>query len=308
MILLLTGTNDFAIRQALNGLVGDFVNKYGVHAVERFDGEVLDPARLSELLGGISLFASIRMVVIRDASRNRPLWEALGDWAERVQGDVTLVVQEAAPDKRTRTYKQLQKHGQLQDYPELNEYELAKWAVTTSKALGSAMDAKVAAHLVRQVGTNQWQLYTELQKLTAAQPTVTTELIDRLVEPNPQASAFELLDAALQGSSAKTTGLLAKLRAGEDPYKLFGLVVSQVQTLAVVVTAQGKSGEVVAKEAGIHPFVVRKMQPLARTISYPQLCGIIASVALADTQMKSTGADPWVLLEQCLGKIASRVL
>jgi DNA polymerase III delta subunit len=85
------------------------------------------------------------------------------------------------------------------------------------------------------------------------------------------------------------------------------LLVSQIQTLALVVTAQGKSADAIAKEAGIHPFVVRKMQPLTRKVQYPQLQAIIEAVATADTQMKSTGADPWVLLEQCLGKIAAQV-
>lgn len=307
MIYFLTGTNEFAARQALDKLVAAASSKHDAHAIERIDGEGLDIARLPDLLQGGSLFATERLVILRDAAKNKALWEALGDWTERVSDEITLVILEPSPDKRTRTYKQLQKHGKSHDFSELNEHELAKWAVATAQAEGVTLDAKTAAYLVRQVGTNQWLLNSELQKLIAAGPEINTAKIDQLVEPNPQASAFELLDAVLQGQQTKASELLARLKASEDPYKLYGLLVSQIQTLAVVATAAGKAPDAIAKEAGIHPFVVKKTQPLARKLRYAQLQKVIAAVALADTQMKSTGIEPWVLLEQCLGKVAAEV-
>ncbi len=307
MIYFLTGTNEFAARQALDKLVAAATSKHGAHAIERVDGESFDIARLPDVLQGGSLFAAERLIILRHAAKNKALWEALGDWAERVSDEITLVVLEASPDKRTRTYKQLQKVGKLHDFPELNEHELAKWASAAAKAEGATLDPKTAAYLVRQAGTNQWLLNSELQKLIAAGDDITTATVDQLVEPSPQASAFELLDAVLQGQQARAAEFLSRLKAHEDPYKLYGLLVSQIQTLAVVATATGKPPETIAKEAGIHPFVVKKMQPLARKLRYAQLQAVIAAVALADTQMKSTGVEPWVLLEQCLGKVAVEV-
>ncbi len=306
MIVLLSGANDFAVRQALDKLTSDFVNKHGVHAVERVDAEQFEAARLSELLQGASLFASHRLVILQGAGRNKPLWEALGEWAERVPSEVVLVLAESAPDKRTRTFKQIQKHGKVQDFAQLSEPELAAWLQREAKRQGGSIDAHSARHLVGRVGQDQWQLHTELLKLLGNNPTVTVEAIDQLVEPNPQVSAFDLLDAVLAGDGAKASTLLARLKTIEDPYKLFGLLVSQMQTLVLVVTADGKSLDVIAKESGVHPFVVRKMQPIARRISYAQLQQMLRDVAHTDTQFKSTGVDPWMLLGKCLGKIASR--
>ncbi len=306
MILLLSGANDFAARQALDKLVATMLSRHGAHAIERVDGESLDISRLPDLLQGASLFSSDRLIILRDAGKNKTLWEALGDWAEKVPAEITFVILESSPDKRTRTFKQIQKHGRVHDFPELNEHELAKWAMQTAQEEGGSLDAKTAAYLVRQAGTNQWQLFGELQKLLAAKPTITTGMIDQLVEPNPQTSAFELLDAVLAGGNTKAMQLLARLKTTEDPYKLFGLLVSQIQTLALVTSAQGKTPDTIAKDAGIHPFVVRKLQPLGRRMKAGQLSSVLAAVALADTQMKSTGGDPWALLGQCLGKIASR--
>lgn len=306
MVLLLSGANGFAVQQAMNTLVAAFLRKHGMHAIERVDGETFDATRLPELLQSISLFAPQRLIILRDSSKNKALWDRLGDELEKVPDGVTLVVIEPAPDKRTRTYKQLQKHGDVREFPELNEHEAAKWIQAAAKNEGGDIDFKTAQHLVAQVGIDQWRLFTELQKLLGYDAHISVGAIDELVEPNPQASAFDLLDAVLAGDSAKATVLLARLKSSEDPYKLFGLLVSQIQTLALVVTAQRKPPELIAKEGGIHPFVVRKMQAVARNVSYEQLQDIIASVARTDVQLKSTGVDPWVLLEQCLGKIASR--
>lgn len=307
MILLLTGTNDFAIRRALDKIVADYLNKNTAHAVDRVDGEAFDVARLPDLLQGMSLFASERLVILRDPGRNKQLWETLADYFERIPEEITLVIVEAAPDRRTRTYKQLQKHAEIHDFAELSEGELVRWAVGEAKALDAELDARTAQYLVRQVGVNQWRLHTELQKLAGYSNDITTDSIDQLIEASPEASAFELLDAVLGGNEAKAREFFTRLKASEDPYKLFGLLVSQIQTLALVVTAGGKTADVVAKEGGIHPFVVRKMQPLTRRIHYVQLQNIIRILAKTDIQLKSTGVDPWVLLEQCLGKIAARV-
>lgn len=304
MIILLTGTNGYAMRQTLDTLVGNFLNKNGAHALERVDGESFDAARVPELLQGASLFASERLVLLRDASKNKSLWEALGEWTDRVPKEVVLVLIESAPDKRTRTYKQLQKHGRLQDFADMSESELARWANKVATEQGASLDTAAANHLVRQVGTDQWRLRNELEKLIAYDPAITVESINAMVEPSPQATAFELLDAALAGNGAKTREILARLKASEDPYKLFGLLVSQVQTLALVASAQAKPAEAIAKEASVHPFVVRKMQAAARRIQGNRLKEVIEAVARTDTQMKSTGFDPWLLLEQCLAKVS----
>lgn len=305
MIKLLTGVNSFAIRQALNAIVAEQLNKFGVHSIDRVEGESLGVEDLPGLLQGVSLFAPERLVVMRSASNNKALWDTLGEWVERVPSGVTLVMVEPSPDKRTKTYKQLQKYAEVCEYPELAEPELARWIVSVAVEAGGSIDAKTAMYLVNRVGIDQWRLYTDLQKLLAFSPSVTTSSIDQLVEPSPQATAFELLDHVLRGDAAKANSLLERLRTTEDPYRLFGLLVSQIHILAMAVSAAGKSADAIAKEAGVHPFVVRKMQPLARGMAQAEMQEIIMAVAHTDTNLKTSSVDPWVLVEQCLGRIVA---
>lgn len=305
MIITLTGPNDFAAKQALSDLVATFVDQYGPHGLERVDAETFSVQNLPSLLQGASLFTPQRLVVLRGAAQNKPLWEALGDMAPKVPADTTLVVVEPAPDKRTKTYKALKAGGDFKEFALPSGAELTQWAQAHAKQLGAKLAPTDARYLVERVAHDQWRLGHELAKLAHFTPTITRPVIDQLVEPSPEGSAFELLDAALAGDSQKVTNMVAALRQQEDPYRLFGLLASQVHTLALAATAGTRSADAIAKDAGAHPFVVRKTQGVAKKLGQKRIKHIVEHVAICDMQLKSTGVEPWQLLHLCLAKIAT---
>lgn len=306
MIITLTGPNEFLIKQTLDELTANFEHEFGVHAVERLNGDDIDVTRMAELLQGASLFAARRLVIIKDMSKNKALWDALADWLDRVPEETTLAIIESAPDKRTKTYKLLQKQSDLRVFEQLSEQELVAWLGQSATDQQGSITADVTQYLIQRVGVDQWRLYNELQKLLNSNLPINKDAVDILVEASPQATAFELLDAALGCRPQKVRELISFISVAEDPYRFFGLLVSQIYALSAVFYASGKNADVIAKDADLHPFVVRKTQNLARTITEDVLKQIVANVVLCDDQLKSTGAEPWLLIEQCLSKIASR--
>lgn len=304
MVLTLTGQNEFAIKQALGMLVDGFVTKFGPHGHERIDGETFEPQNLASLLQGASLFAPERLVVLRDAAKNKPLWEALGEWVSKVPAETTLIIVEPAIDKRTKTYKTLKAKSDFKEFGVPSDGELVQWLQTRAKELGAEIARAEAQYLVERTSRDQWRLSQEIEKLAHHTP-VTRQIIDELVEPSPEGTAFELLDAALAGNSGRVVTLVASLRYQEDPYKLFGLLASQVHTLATVAVAGTRSADQVAQDSGLHPFVVRKTVGVAQKLGQKRIQQIVEDAATCDMQLKSTGADPWQLLEITLKKIAS---
>ncbi|MGH7197017.1 MAG: DNA polymerase III subunit delta [Candidatus Saccharimonadales bacterium] len=305
MVIFLTGENDFEIKRTLDAIVLKFVQKFGANGVERVAGEDTEPAALSQLLQGASLFAQQRLVVLRDAADNKQLWDALGDWVERVPAETTLIIVEPKPDKRSRTFKSLTKHADVRECKALSERELTSWVVNCAKKLGGSIAPSQANYLVMQVGTDQWRLQHEIEKLVSYDPTVTKESIDELVETSSEGNVFALLDAALSGNLPRTEELLNQLKTNEDPYKFFGLLSSQVHTLALVAHAGTRTPDEIAKASGTHPFVVRKAKPIVQRLGTQKLRSIVHDVAQCDTQLKTTGQDPWRLIELALGKLAT---
>lgn len=303
MIITLTGENTYAIAQAERQVVDAFVQKHGANGIERVDAEGLEPVRLPDLLQGATLFAPVRLVILKNLAANKSVLEPLTEALRHAADETTVVVADAGLDKRTKLYKFL-KTGNFQEFPALDESKLVAWVQQETARADAEITKADAQYLVQRVGHDQWRLHHELAKLASYQPQINRGTIDSLVEPSPEGNAFELLDAALAGQTARVSQLVQGLKTEEDPYKLFGLLASQVHALAVCATAGGRSPEVIAKDAGIHPFVVRKTQALARRLGTPRVQRIAHEVADCDWHLKSTGADPWYLLETTLQKIA----
>jgi DNA polymerase-3 subunit delta len=150
--------------------------------------------------------------------------------------------------------------------------------------------------LLSYVGHDQWRLKAELEKLLFADEPITRELIQDVAEPYPEASAFELLDRLFAGDEERTLTLLTQLREREDPYQFFGLLSSQVMALLALTVAGSRRPDEIARDMGIHPFVLRKLTSVARELGRGRVTQIIERLARADARIK-TGADPWQQLE-----------
>ena len=286
MIYLLTGENTFELERRLKELVAGFEGD-----VERVDGEGLQIEQLPDLLSGVTLFSSKRLVVIKNASSNKSLWAVLGEWLEKEVGN-DLVFVELHPDKRTKTYKWLEKHAEVFIAKELQPYEAARW-VLQHATQGLSLRKEGAEFLVDYVGTDQWRLESELQKLQLAGGDITQERIREIVEPTPQATAFELLDAAFRGQTKDMERIFETVSRQDDPYMFFGLLSGQIYALTLMKTANGKRSEDIAKETGVHPFVLRKVSGLAGTLSVDSLRRLVARLAELDANMKSRPVEPW---------------
>lgn len=293
------------MKSALDALVLNARTEHGEHAVEKVDGEALSLGRLPELLRGASLFTPERTVVIREASKNKPVWEAIGEELASVPDSTTLILADSAPDKRTKTFKTLTKIAHVSDCKELDEREAVAWLVAEAPQRGGKISQADAQMLVARIGADQARLSNELDKLIIYGDT-TKSGIEALVEPAPQANVFALLDAALERRIKPLKEQIRTAKISEDPYMLTGLLSSQVLQLAALVHAEGRSPEDIAKDMKVHPYPLKKLAPLARRTTKDELKEIVSVLAVLDDQMKSTGADPWQLLEIALLKIAGR--
>ncbi len=306
MILTLTGENTYAVAMAERQLVAAFIAKHGANGVERVDAEELTPMRLPDLLQGATLFAPIRLVVVKNLAANRQIHESLATTLANLADGTTVVIADSSLDKRTKLYKFLKAKSDFKDFAQPDAPKLVAWVQQAVQDAGAAISRADAQYLVQRAGHDQWRLHNEIEKLASYQPDVNRGVIDGLVEPSPEGTAFELLDAALAGHTKKVATIIAALKTEEDPYKLFGLLASQVHALAVVSAGGSRSPDHIAKDAGLHPFVVRKTQAAARRLGPARIRRITQVVADCDWHLKSTGADPWQLLHTTLQKIAAQ--
>lgn len=304
MVLLLSGDNTFAIRDIVDQQIKNTRAKLGADAVSIVDANELNITDLPQLLLGASLFATERLVVIRDAAANKHVWEKFEELLPNVDEQTTVILVAPTADKRTRTYKWLQKNAEVREAKELSENDLIKWLQAIVTQGGAAIKPDVARFLINYVGPDQWRLKQEVEKLLLADQPINQDLIRELIEPNPTASVFELLDAVFAGRTSDASKLLDLIKGSEDPYRFFGLLANQIHALLLVAAAGNRPPDTIAKDAGVHPFVVRKLQPLARKLDKQQRDSMVEVLANLDGQLKSTSHDPWTLIRVALTTIA----
>lgn len=305
MVITLCGENAFEVRQALDAVVAAFVQHHGANAVERLEGATTTTTQLREAVSAVSLFAPQRLVILKNPSANKELFTPLDELVSAVPDGSALVVVDGALDKRTKTYKTLKAKTDFREFAALSESQLLKWMHQKVSDGKGEMTPAAARLLMEYVGSDQWQLAGEIEKLLAFQPNITEETIKKLVTPNLQASAFALLDAALAGRADATHQQLHQLRASSDPYEFFGLLVWQANALALVAAASKMSSTELASQSGLKPFVVQKTQGLVGRMGTAKVREIVETLATLDMQLKSTGIEPWLLVAQALDKITA---
>jgi len=300
MITVFTGENNFEVTRATAKLVTSFDG-----VAEKIDGSELDKKQLPDLLAGSTLFADKRLVIIKNLSENKSLWADFVNFLPRISDDIHVVLVEVKPDKRTKTYKDLQKVATIHEFAVWSERDSKKaeeWVIKEAKELGFSLDRKSAEVLVRRVGVDQWQLYGALEKLLLTD-SVTPEIIENTIDANPSENVFHLFDAALKGDSKKIQQMIQNLQLIEDPYRLFGLLSGQVFQLTALVVGEKPSGEV-AKDIGVHPYALSQLSSHAKNIGRTKVKKIVTIFAETDADMKSLGVEPWLLIERALIKVS----
>ncbi len=300
MITFMYGENNYQLQHKLSNILSRFEFKEGI---ERYEAKDLSPDSLPGILSGLNLFSPQRLIVISGASENKELWVALASYLSLISDDLHLVIVEETVDKRTKTFKDLQKVAQTSEMKEPSENEALTWLLSEAEKRKVKLSSNLAVLIVSRVGLNQWRLHFALEKLVGLEK-LDKKQIEDIIETTPQANVFFVIDAALSHQPEKVRSMVATLRMSEDAYFFFGLLASQLFQLVTLASTKKTPAEV-AKDIGVHPYPLQKMQSRARALNQSDIKAIVAVIAQCDNQLKRSGVDPWLVLEQALLKLAT---
>lgn len=297
MIQLIIGNNAYRAEQETARIVSA-----ASATPERLDPDDLDANMLADIMRGASLFSEKRVVVIRGLSERKDLWEKVGEWAPTMSDDTTLVLIEAKPDRRTKAYKSLAKQATIVQAPSWTEREhglaeewLRKLArergVKLSPAQVVDMVARVRVPAERGMTIDQFQLAHAIDALSLLDE-VTDEAIATVLPTAISDVLFDLVSYAADRDAMRVNAALSDLRLSEDPYRVFPVLAAEWSRLVAVAVADGPS-ESIATELGVHPFIARKLQGVARQFTRQQLHSLTVLASDIDAGMKLSQFSPW---------------
>lgn len=302
MITLLIGENLFKRDAELARIVGD-------SEVERYTGDEVDESRLVDIFAGATLFATKRVVVVDGLSANKSVWAALPDWLGKLGDETTLVLCELRVDKRTKTYKALQRQAKLADCTSWSlrqtrqaEQWLQQYAGDQGVKLSGAQISEMVARAVRPALDDQPMIDQALLATTVGQlkhsRSVTDDIIDTVMPGRSHDNVFGLLEAALTGNSGQLDSMIEHLKHHQDGHRVMALLTSQGIQLAGLVFARASGvtdSSQVAADIGAHPYALSQLAPLASKLNTDDATKLIDSLAWVDERTKR-GGKPWQLI------------
>lgn len=292
MIITLTGNNSFLLKKRLDELVADFIKKHGNLAIERIDATEVEAQFIADTVQSLPFLTNRKLVIVSDSSLNKGLVEQIEQIISSVGDTTNVIFYEPQIDRRTAIFKLLKAKTKLEDFSELDGYNLAKWLVDEAKNQGGNISQGDANYLVGRVGTNQSLLFNELQKLLLYNSSVTRATIDLLTEQTPQSKVFDLLDAAFAGRREQALKLYSDQRAQKiEPQVVHAMITWQLQQIAVAKYAKGKSASEISKDSGMKEYPISKAIGLAARLDENKLNNLISEALEIDLLSKTTPLD-----------------
>ncbi len=304
----------------------------------RLDGESAQLGDIQSAAGTLPFLADTRLVLIdnlTDSANGRALIDdlprvlsALPDWARLVFVETALQTDRAgdSPGEQKRKAARRQALRKLVSIVERdprgkvlafdvpgNVRQKQRWVAERAAHYGATIEPAAAHLLITRVGDDLTLADAELAKLAAytnGQRPISSQDVDRLTPYTPEANIFEMVDALGQRNGEVALHLLRQLLdEGDDPLRIFGMIVRQFRLL-MLMKEQLDAGETVTMAAQVahlkSGYVAQKIATQTRHYSLEMLERIYRLLLATDLEMKTGIKTPTLALETLIARLAAR--
>lgn len=289
-LYLFTGENEYELHQLKTRWVQGFVEKYGEDGIDTLDGKGLSVGALLDEVSMMPFLSPKRLVMVRGVPKFAP--DDIDSIVANMHPDVFLVFIDPKPDKRLKGTGHLLKTAEKKECAPLKGAVLERWMQEEVASNGKRIESRAIALLIESLGTDQFLLASELQKLCLIpREQITAQDVEVHMLPSEEGVAWKLSDILLSGKKAAALAFVHRmLSRGGEPYLVWNVLLHMAKNLTAVRAAMQEHGSdqsTVAKEAGVHPFALRSLLPAAKKLSHQQLSDFVHWMTDADIKLKT---------------------
>jgi DNA polymerase III subunit delta len=266
------------------------------YALITLEGRELTGPQMLEHVGGMSLFDDAKILYVRRADE-LPEPEELAERITRgLPKSVVLILDAEKLDKRSRLYKAIDSLGALEEFPTPDRRSLPTLVRELLAEYKVKLTPAALKYLLATVEPQPARLAKEIEKLAcySTERELDVPELRELLFGDQSESVLKWLDLVGERSPQSVKYLRELLRSGEDPNKIFFMLVSQIRGLLAVksLAAQKKSSEEIAKELGKPPWLVGKHKAMAQNFSEEELIELLQRLHEEDVNIKTGERTP----------------
>lgn len=296
MIIVCHGTDAFRIRTAADAEA----RATGVAPVRV---SLADPAGREELervLKYPSFLQEHRTVIASDAVADPELPDRLAASDAAALHDTTVIVCVLVPPKPGPGANDLvaalsRQAVRVHECPQLTGDAGAAWFTEYCAGQGWTVEPAAFRALCARVGDDAWALAAEAEKLAAyGEGHISAAAVRVLTPESPEQDQWALSNALAAHDKRRTlAALFERVRAGTPEPLMLGALAGSLRTLLMIrdLADHGRTAAAIAREAGLHPYVVAKSLAGARAYDAGALRRALQRTAELDRAAKAGESD-----------------
>ena len=289
--------------------------------ISEYDARKSNPTDVIASCMTLPIMAEHRVVSVRDASfaKCSELCETLVRYSKKTCETTVLVVYANGIDKRTSLYKSFSQNGKIVEFAKLKQADLVKWIRSSLKkknleiaenALRFFIDS--SDYLSKDSEIDLGYFANEIDKLALSAPKgteLTQAMLKQTLSVNISEDIFRFSDDLLSGNLADAYLQIEKLLYHNAAFQQISAVVAKaIRTFCICrsLNEQGKSEASIAKEYGLHPYVVKKSIAAGANFSLSEGKKALLVINQLDVAVKVGEIEPNVALALLAQEIGGR--
>lgn len=319
MIIFIHGEDTFRSRRYLHEQIKKFKqarDPQGFNTVV-LDGKKEPTGKLINEMVSVPFLAEKRLVVVENIlSTNDKDLVQLIEWVQYKKIPESNVVifwqgETLGKIKEIKTFLALlEKQDYVQKFDYLKGSVLNTWIQQEVLERGGSIDSEALNYMVQVAEFDMWALHHVIDQLVALKHknTITIKDVVLFVSQKIDDDTFRLVETVVGKQTKHAFELITRQRQkGFEEQELFGLLIWNIRILLQLRDIYNRNdtmtSDMMAKETGVHPFVVKKNFALIKRYSLDFLQSIYQKLLDIDIKTKTGFANQSVLLDVFVAEI-----
>ena len=297
MIIFLYGPDGYRLNRKLDEIVDQYkkIHKSGLN-LRHFDlleNDISFQDFIDEF-GQTSMFKEKKLIIIKNVFSNKNFEEGFLSEIKRLieSEDIMIIVEKEKVLSTNRLLKALKKKAQCQEFNLLEGKDIEKWASREIQKYRSMIQPTALSELVASTGSDLWSLSNEIQKLVnyRSKDMISVDDVRLFAKPKLDPDIFQTINFIASKNKKEALKLLKKhIDKGDAPLYLLSMISFQFKNLLIIKELADKNMpyHLIAKETGIHPFVVKKTYPQVSQFTLQELKKIYQEIFEVDSAIKT---------------------
>lgn len=319
-VYFLYGPEDYLIEEEIQKLLNQTLSKkekgFNLHF---FNGEENTGQEIIQTAQTLPMFSQYRFVLVSDAGQmDKEKVEALMEYIRKPSPSTCLVLYGQAIGSWRAYRKEIEKIGQVREFPRLRGRVLTSWVRKRMQEKGKPLSEDAAEYLIETTGDHLYEIDNALEKVflsVGEKRKIDLSDVEAMTSDVKISTVFDLTNAIGHQNLIKALGILEKAMESKaivfkkeeegskfgDPIPfLLSMMAKQYWSLLVIkqMSAQHQDAEELAKELGTSPWNIRKLMEQGKNFSEASLRAGIQKCHQTDLAIKRNRGPKDLLMEK----------